>query len=137
MFERYLIDHCSPTLASLKIASLFTYHFKSLDELFENVSKWNRELEEKGIAVTVLQLKSNTALIYVYRKDELKNSLNKIEVSTFMKKCGYKSTTVSYALNMLRARLEKYNSFPHEIGVFLGYPLGDVIGFIKNQGRNS
>ena len=26
--------------------------------------------------------------------------------------------------------------FPHEIGVFLGYPLGDVEGFIANRGRN-
>ena len=28
------------------------------------------------------------------------------------------------------------NEFPHEIGIFLDYPLGDVIGFIVNQGRN-
>ena len=27
--------------------------------------------------------------------------------------------------------------FPHEIGIFLGYPLGDVIGFIDNAGKNS
>ena len=25
---------------------------------------------------------------------------------------------------------------PHEIGVFLGYPLEDVLGFIENGGRN-
>ena len=24
----------------------------------------------------------------------------------------------------------------HEIGVFLGYPLSDVVGFIENSGRN-
>ena len=27
-------------------------------------------------------------------------------------------------------------AFPHEIGVLLGYPLADVIGFIRNSGRN-
>ena len=26
--------------------------------------------------------------------------------------------------------------FPHEIGIFLGYPLADVAGFIRNKGRN-
>lgn len=26
--------------------------------------------------------------------------------------------------------------FPHEIGVFLGYPLKDVVGFIQNKGKN-
>lgn len=25
------------------------------------------------------------------------------------------------------------NNFPHEIGVFLGYPLDDVIGFIEHK----
>ena len=27
--------------------------------------------------------------------------------------------------------------FPHEIGIFLGYPLWDVEGFLKNNGENS
>lgn len=27
-------------------------------------------------------------------------------------------------------------AFPHEIGVFLGYPIEDVIGFINNKGCN-
>lgn len=26
--------------------------------------------------------------------------------------------------------------FPHEIGVFLGYPLSDVRGFLEDEGRN-
>lgn len=28
------------------------------------------------------------------------------------------------------------NNFPHEIGIFLGYPLADVEGFMKNNGKN-
>ena len=27
-------------------------------------------------------------------------------------------------------------SFPHEIGLFLGYPFDDVMGFIENRGEN-
>lgn len=27
--------------------------------------------------------------------------------------------------------------FPHEIGIFLDYPLQDVKGFIENKGKNS
>ena len=40
------------------------------------------------------------------------------------------------ALRTLRARLKDAKSFPHEIGVFLGYPLADVLGFIENCGKN-
>ena len=41
------------------------------------------------------------------------------------------------ALEQLRRRFAETRSIPHEIGVFLGYPLGDVLGFIANRGRNS
>ena len=37
-------------------------------------------------------------------------------------------------------RYEKYaegnGMFPHEMGVLLGYPTEDVLGFIENQGKN-
>ena len=39
-------------------------------------------------------------------------------------------------LAQLRARLRTKEQFPHEIGLFLGYPLRDVIGFIENRGQN-
>lgn len=38
-------------------------------------------------------------------------------------------------MKRLKERLWEYNGFPHEIGVFLGYPLEDVVGFIQNEGR--
>ena len=31
---------------------------------------------------------------------------------------------------------EKIPQFPHEIGIFLGYPLWDVRGFLENEGKN-
>ena len=39
-------------------------------------------------------------------------------------------------LRQLSRRLCLEREFPHEIGVFLGYPLEDVVGFIENRGRN-
>ena len=39
-------------------------------------------------------------------------------------------------LRQLSRRLCLEREFPHEIGVFLGYPLEDVVGFIRNRGRN-
>ena len=40
------------------------------------------------------------------------------------------------ARTQLSRRLCCSAEFPHEIGVFLGYPLSDVVGFIENSGRN-
>ena len=42
---------------------------------------------------------------------------------------------VAENLDRLRIRLAE-SSFPHEIGLFLGYPLADVQGFIAHCGRN-
>jgi len=39
-------------------------------------------------------------------------------------------------LNALIERVVRTLGFPHEIGVFLGYPLEDVMGFISNKGHN-
>ena len=36
----------------------------------------------------------------------------------------------------MAARLCLEEEFPHEIGVFLGYPLDDVKGFIRHKGRD-
>ena len=34
------------------------------------------------------------------------------------------------------ARVYSCGGFPHEIGLFLGYPIDDVISFIENKGKN-
>lgn len=48
-FEQYLIDNCSPTLASLKTANLFNYRYSSTDELNKAVERWNKELWAKEL----------------------------------------------------------------------------------------
>ena len=49
---------------------------------------------------------------------------------------GYDSTEPEKAIEKLKMRLNETTEFPHEIGLFLGYPVGDVVGFIKNKGKN-
>ncbi len=136
-FEQYLIDNCSPTLASLKTANLFNCRFGDVSELENAVSRWNKELSVKGISVTVLRRRENTALIYVYRAEKLAEDLSRPGVARFMKRHGYENTDIGYCIDILREKLVNSEDFPHEIGIFLGYPLGDVIGFIDNAGKNS
>lgn len=136
MLERYLIEHCSPTLASLKTANLFTCGFTDEKELGESVEYWKEQMAELGITLLVLRKREHTALIYVCRLAKLAEDMSKPGVARFMRKYGYESTDPAYALNRLRERLAENGDFPHEIGLFLGYPLGDVIGFIRNAGQN-
>lgn len=137
MLDKYLIEHCAPTLASLKTANLFRCCFSSFEELEKHLDFWNGLLNSKGVAVTVLRQKGKEALIYVYRPQRLEKDLNREEVGIFLSRYGYHMGKCKQALEHLRHRLNESDGFPHEIGLFLGYPLGDVEGFIRNSGKHS
>jgi len=135
--ENYLIEHCAPTLASLKTANLFNYNYYSDEALLHYLKELNLRLREKGVTVTILRKNQHSALIYVYREKKLKQDLQRKGVQAFLKKYGYEKMTPSGAISTLRQHFRKEDQFPHEIGLFLGYPLGDVTGFIENRGKNS
>lgn len=146
MFEQELIEHCSPTLASIKAASLFTYTYKSLKELHVRVTYWNSKMKRKGITFDILSenVGVNKALIYVYRRADLEKILNRDEIRSFLLNHGYLiddneivgGVNCENIILQLKNKFEKLNQFPHEIGIFLGYPIGDVKGFIENHGCN-
>ena len=146
MFEQELIEHCSPTLASIKAASLFTYTYKSLKELHVRVTYWNSKMKRNGITFDILSenVGVNKALIYVYRRADLEKILNRDEIRSFLLNHGYLiddneivgGVNCENIILQLKKKFEKLNQFPHEIGIFLGYPIGDVKGFIENHGCN-
>ena len=138
MLEPFVVKHCSPTLANLKTANLFGYVFSSLDELQAQVARLKAQLVPKGVGVEVLEVRKGRALIYLYRCCRLNRELQCPETQQLLKNFGYSEFTVSAALHHLSTRIaQEEGEFPHEIGVFLGYPLGDVKGFIENRGKNS
>lgn len=156
MLERCLIEFCAATLASLKSASLFNIAFVSPTDAEAQVALWNERLEDKGIRLMILRENDNCvqgcrALVYVYRRNQLAKVLRNPEVAKFLLDYGYgdvygsaygtlpdfqDSPLVEKALLRLRNRVSESADFPHEIGIFLDYPLGDVQGFIENEGRN-
>ena len=136
LLEKYLIAHCAPTLASLKTASLFCMSVLPEDDLDGQIQNWNGLLWEKGLFLMILKRYRGKALVYVCRKSHLQMDLKKAGVANFLAQYGYQHTDLKYALTRLRQRLNENHSFPHEIGIFLGYPLEDVVGFIENAGKN-
>lgn len=134
--EPYLITHCAPTLASLKTASLFSLRCTCEEELRGQLEAWDRRLSEKGVRLTVLGRREDAALVYVCRQTQLEADLRKPGVARFLAAYGYAGADAAQAVARLRERLAETGDFPHEIGLFLGYPLGDVVGFIRNAGRN-
>lgn len=137
MLEKYLVAHCSPTLAGLKSANIFSYSFTSIKLLNEQLELCRKDLSPKGVSVRVLRCSENTALIYVYRSHKVQEELKKQGVSDFLSNYGYETDQINLCLQRLSLRITSHSEFPHEIGLFLGYPLDDVKGFIKHKGKNS
>ena len=50
--------------------------------------------------------------------------------------CEYMSESEKELVERLKERIRQLEDFPHEIGLFLSYPIEDVLGFIENRGKN-
>lgn len=85
-------------------------------------------------------MRTHQFLIYVYRETRLRAIFADEAVRVFLAREGYQlpqeQEQTGIMLTQLSRRLCCQAEFPHEIGVFLGYPLIDVVGFIENRGRN-
>lgn len=132
--ESLLAFHAAPTLMGLKCGSLPTLSVSQFD--FDEVSKLFAEscFGERISARFISRCPART-MIYIYDRQLLDSTLSDAAVREFLVGCGYdRHWGTGECLDRLCSRLcEK--DFPHEIGVFLGYPLEDVKGFIENCGR--
>lgn len=138
-FEAVLVEQCAPTLAGMKPASLFRYQSADKRQPRQAAVRWARELAPYGITVRILKCCQQTGacLIYLYRDGWLRSILTEPSNRAFLTRQGYQMEEDCRGLLLqLSRRLCLEGSFPHEIGLFLGYPLEDVVGFIKNRGRN-
>ncbi len=139
-FEAFLVEQCAPVLAGIKPGSLFPYILGPGEELWTLLDHWNQTLAAKGVQAAAVKRCSRTGayLIYVFRPDQVKAVLARPEVKAFLQTYGYApGQGIPEALSLLTRRLCMQEEFPHEVGIFLGYPLHDVQGFICHKGKNS
>lgn len=133
--ESLITFHCAPTLAGIKAANLFTWHHTNGPSTDSSMDVIRAKLAPYGISMEVLCRCDSHALIFVYRADMLRG-LFTAEAERFLEGCGYAAgSDIAEKIAALKSRLVTCGEFPHEIGVFLGYPLEDVRGFIEKRGE--
>lgn len=93
-----------------------------------------------SISCFVLYQDSRKTMLFLYHEELLQELLLQPERQVFLRRYGYGLESKEEKLKELAVRMRRYynqcGEFPHEIGVFLGYPQGDVEGFIANGGKN-
>ena len=137
-FEGVLVRQCAPTLAGIKPGSIFCFQDSSLEVSRQKACQWDERLTPLGLSVQILLERpdSGSVIVYVYRRDHLEQLLADRAYREFLRNAGYTGADLDGLLAQLTYRLQTQQEFPHEIGVFLGYPLQDVVGFIQNRGNN-
>lgn len=118
----------APTLKDLKLATMM--NLKNGNRALKDLWEKNKTLIGDSLGLDFFELKKdeNFVLVYFFKKDKLDKKLSTSKVSEFLNLMGYKDCRQVYDyLNLLKNRFNY--SCPDEIGVFLGYPLKDVIDF--------
>jgi len=129
-----MVYQCAPVLKGVKASNTITFP-KGMWEKTKNTLA--------GTCVCWLRLAAGGKkdVILIYRREWLENILAKEEVQKFIREFGYDQLIVESVLERLQLRYREYmdgnGEFPHEMGTFLQYPLGDVKAFIAFEGKNS
>lgn len=132
-FEKMLAIHCAPVLKKKKVANMFHIERNKFMNINDLVISYNQKLNKKGLFIRLFQSQCPRITIYVYCYDWLKSLLTQYEIRRFLIHYEYPIKNIDETLQYLDQRLTFYHEYPHEIGIFLGYPLCDVKGFINHS----
>ena len=133
MPEQLLIDQCSPTLAGLKTGNMFPVSIEPGQNICDELRRLNRLLREKGIRVVILRKTDKKALLYLYRPDFLERDLGSPKARRILEEKGYCCRSAGNCIVQLIRQMAQDNEFPHEVGLFLGYPPEDVQCFMQDS----
>lgn len=129
--ELQIVLQCAPTIAGMKTSNLLIVPRNQEDKV-------RFVLRHSGLMGYRLVYDRQRVIFLVFNRDMLMSYLAKKDIREFLSTFGYRTDAFGYTLRNFQSRYDSYindrKEFPHEIGVFLGYPLCDVKGFIENGG---
>lgn len=135
-FEKNLACFTAPSLLGIKCANLVSLN-KNDYNLHAQLERFNKKAFSKGLKLKILCMCKERALVLHYNTYLLELQLSGSKQNEILKKFGYiENSSIDSKLNRLAERIQKESQFPHEIGIFLGYPIEDVVGFMENKGEN-
>lgn len=137
MSEELIVSHCSPTMAGLKTGNLFACPMEDREELNASLRRLNLRLVPRGVRMIPVRYSDDNALIYMYRPEKLREDLSDPLASSILSERSYPDGSCERCVAELARRLNAADEFPHEIGLFLGYPSHDVDGFIRCGAREA
>ena len=136
-----LLVAASPILAKIKPSALAVISSEHKSFWIESEKQI---FSHTGLKSLILKRTSKSYSILLYNPVLLSQILSSPQSKKILTSFGYPDTdNLSLILSYLRIRhsfidieISCRKTFPHEIGLFLGYPIEDVESFIANCGKN-
>ncbi len=130
--EKQLAYQCAALITGQKVSNTFITQRSNIVRLVSI-------FKGTSIACRLLCVKGNKATFLLYRKGALEKYLSSPEIKDKLCEYGYFDIAPAMMLKKLSQRYAahicKGEEFPHEMGLFLGYPPEDVKGFVEEKGR--
>lgn len=128
-----LAMNCAPFLKGLKKACIIMLTEDQADQIIHLMKKTN-------ISFYRICTKKSKEIVFLYRKESMMEYLRDQEIQSFLREYGYEGNSLEDYIYRLQVRISTYynerDTFPHEIGAFLDYPIDDIKGFIEQEGKN-
>lgn len=150
-FAELLVRLAGGVIAGAKPAAIFSIPMRvysggkwrrlSRSALDEGLRAYAQALPGYGVRMSVLYRSDRRVFLLVWRPQQLSVALDDPDGICILREMGYRGASQEDLLRELRRRLVDYylaveqgsGQFPHEIGVFLGYPPQDVRGFMEGR----
>ncbi len=140
--EDYLSFYCAPCLLGQKCANIFCMPLC----MYSEDSELSESLARAGFTLRLLYISGDRGHLILYSSDALAKVLAKHRVREALRFFGYREESLGLqALSILFEKLEDFSNrkkegndvlFPHEIGLFLGYPAQDVLQYYLKKGQD-
>lgn len=131
--ETQMAFRCAPFFMGLKASNLLIVDRKQKPEVW-------RLLDGTRFEWFLLYEGETKAVLLLYETERLGGYLKGQEVRDLLRQQGYTQDHCAALLESFAGRYHAHmqgnGPFPHEMGLFLGYPPEDVAGFMKNKGSN-
>ena len=139
--DALLAQHAAPCLAGIKPSNLISFP----NDAGEWCTDYNALLNSYGVHFETLCVCGKRTIIFVYRKQLLEDYFNQCEVWDALHSFGYNPEDgIAVCIQQLRHKMARLQDtfgsaackdcFPHEIGLFLGYPVQDVLQYVATGG---
>lgn len=124
-------------MAGIKPASLVSCRHSRFPQLSRQLEVYGRAFGRKDVYFQILCTCAQRDLLLVYRRAMLEDCLGQADAAALLEGFGYRrEEPLESKLARLARRAAGQGGFPHEIGLFLGYPVEDVAGFIRHGGAD-